>query len=69
MVALAFDSGGVTTEKEIILILVNEDIVENILSSLYDKAWSNTDAMGVFFTLPVAHTSENILNQYKQKKN
>ena len=38
MVALAFDSGGVTTEKEIILILVNEDIVENILSSLYDKA-------------------------------
>ncbi len=60
---------GVKPEKEIILILVNEDIVENILSSLYDKAGSNTDAMGVFFTLPVAHASENILNQYKQKKN
>ena len=60
---------GIHPEKEIVLILVNYDIVDNILNKLYDKAGSNSEAMGIFFTLPVAHASENILRQYKKEKN
>lgn len=59
---------GLHPEKEIVMILVKDDIAEKILSKLYDKAGTGTDAMGVFFTLPVSHASDNILNQYKKKK-
>ena len=58
---------GIHPEKEIVLILVRDDIVEKILDKLYDKAGAGTDAMGIFFTLPVSHASDNILNQYKKK--
>lgn len=58
---------GIHPEKEIVLILVKSDIVDKILGKLYDKAGSNSDAMGIFFTLPVAHASENILKQYSKK--
>lgn len=59
---------GVHPEKEIVLILVNHDIVDKILKALYDKAGSKSEAMGIFFTLPVAHASENLLKQYKKDK-
>ena len=58
---------GIHPEKEIILILVNKDIVDNILKKLYDKLGSSSEAMGIFFTLPVAHASENLLKQYAKK--
>ena len=58
---------GIHPEKEIILILVNKDIVDNFLEKLYDKLGSNSGAMGIFFTLPVAHASENLLKQYSKK--
>ncbi len=59
---------GIHPEKEIVMILVKDDLAPKILDKLYDKAGSGTDAMGIFFTLPVSHASENILNQYKKKK-
>lgn len=40
-------------EKEIVLILVPETIVDDILSGLYDKVGTNTDARGIAFVLPV----------------
>ncbi|MCF0238006.1 MAG: hypothetical protein HUK24_05355 [Sphaerochaetaceae bacterium] len=57
---------GIHPEKEIVLILVNESLVKRILDRLYDKAGTGTDAMGIFFTLPVTHASENLLMQYKK---
>ena len=59
---------GIHPEKEIVLILVKDDMVDNILSKLYDKAGSESEAKGVFFTLPVTHASENLLKQYKTEK-
>ena len=60
---------GIHPEKEIVLILVNEKLVENMLNKLYDKVGSNSDAMGIFFTLPVTHASDNLIKQYKKEKN
>lgn len=59
---------GIRPEKEIVLILVNEEIVNKILEKLYDKAGSGSEAMGIFFTLPVTHASENLLSQYRKKE-
>lgn len=59
---------GIHPEKEIVLILVNYDIVDIIMNKLYDKAGSSSEAMGIFFTLPVSHASENILRQYEKEK-
>lgn len=59
---------GIHPEKEIVLILVKEDIVNDILELLYDKLGSQSDAMGIFFTLPVTHASDNLLKQYNTKK-
>ena len=55
---------NVHPEKEIVLIVVNEAVVQKILDRLYDKAGSSSEAMGIFFSLPVTHASENIINQY-----
>ena len=59
---------GIHPEKEIVLILVNESLVTKILENLDDKLGRSTDAMGIFFSLPVSHASDNLLNQYKKKK-
>ena len=59
---------GIHPEKEIVLILVNENLVNAILERLYDKLGSQSDAMGIFFTLPVTHASDNLLKQYNTKK-
>lgn len=55
-------------EKEIVLILVKSDIVNDILDALYDKAGERSDAKGIFFALPVSTASENLLKQYEDKK-
>ena len=55
-------------EKEIVFILVKEALVKPILEKLYDKAGSMSEAQGIFFTLPVTHASDNLLNQQKKKK-
>ena len=54
-------------EKEIVFILVKEALVKPILEKLYDKAGSMSEAQGIFFTLPVTHASDNLLNQQKKK--
>lgn len=59
---------GIHPEKEIVMIVVKDDIALKILDKLYDKAGTGTEAQGIFFTLPVSHASDNILNQYKKKK-
>lgn len=59
---------GIHPEKELILILVDESIVQKILEGLYEKVGRNTEAMGIFFALPVSHASDNLVNQYKKKK-
>lgn len=59
---------GIHPEKEIVLILVNESIVKNILELLYDKLGKDSEAMGIFFTLPVSHASDNLVNQYTKKE-
>ena len=43
-------------EKEIVMILVAEDIRDGVLKSLYDTVGSGTDAQGLAFSLPVGHT-------------
>lgn len=59
---------GIHPEKEIVLVIVKPEFAETILSKLYDKLGSGSDAMGIFFTLPVTHASDNLLNQHPLKK-
>ena len=40
-------------EKDIIMIVVDEDIRDDCLHALYKRVGTGTDAMGVVFTLPV----------------
>lgn len=46
---------GITIEpdKEIVMILVNEDCKKDILLGLYDEVGVGTPAQGIAFTLPV----------------
>lgn len=55
-------------EKEIVLILVSKEIAPSIMEALYDKAGENSDAKGVFFSLPVQTASENLIKQYEEKQ-
>ncbi len=55
-------------EKEIVMILVQEVLVEKILQALYKKLGTGSEAMGIFFALPVSHASENLRKQYEKKK-
>ena len=60
---------GIHPEKEIVLILVKEQLVKNILNKAYEKAGNQSEAQGIFFTLPVTHASDNLLSQYKKANN
>ncbi|MCR5706051.1 MAG: hypothetical protein K6G48_04590 [Acholeplasmatales bacterium] len=59
---------GVHPEKEIVLVVVKPEYVEPIMSKLYDKLGTGSEAMGIFFTLPVTHASDNLLNQKRLEK-
>lgn len=55
---------GIHSEKEIVMILVNDSLANDILNSLYDKLGPGSEALGIFFTLPVKYASENLIKQY-----
>lgn len=40
-------------DKEIVLIIVQKTLVDPILSALYDKVGTDTEAQGIAFSLPV----------------
>lgn len=54
-------------EKEIVLILVNDEIKEKILDNLYVSLGLASEAQGIFFTLPVSYASENLIKQYSKE--
>lgn len=43
----------ITPDKEMIIILVTEDIKDNILSAVYKAAGLGTDGQGIAFSIPV----------------
>ena len=43
----------ITPDKEMIIILVSEDIKDNILSAVYKAAGLGTDGQGIAFSIPV----------------
>lgn len=43
----------ITPEKELIMILVSEDIKDKVLSAIYKSAGLGTQGQGIAFTLPV----------------
>ena len=43
----------ITPDKEMIMILVKEDIRDNMLSAIYKAAGLGTDGQGIAFSLPV----------------
>ena len=43
-------------EKEIVMILVADDIRDAVLKGLYDSVGTGTDAQGIAFSLPVDQT-------------
>jgi nitrogen regulatory protein PII len=44
---------SIQPEKEVVVILVNENIKKNVLNELYNAVGANTPAQGFVFTLPV----------------
>lgn len=59
---------NVTPEKEIVLILVRKEAASSLLEGLYDEVGLNSEAAGIFFSLPVEYASDNLLSQYKEKE-
>lgn len=43
----------ITPEKELVMILVNDDIKDKVLSAIYKSAGLGTQGQGIAFTLPV----------------
>lgn len=43
----------ITPDKEMIMILVSEDIKDNVLSAIYKSAGLGTKGQGIAFSLPV----------------
>ena len=52
----------ITPDKEMIIILVSEDIKDNILSAVYKAAGLGTDGQGIAFSIPV----ENVVGMRKE---
>ncbi len=56
--------------KEIVLILVHEDLKDVILKAIYHNSGLTTDGQGIAFTLPVERTTlirEDFTNSAEQK--
>ncbi len=51
-------------EKELVMILVPEEIRDKVLQALYDTAGLDTESMGIAFSLPV----ERVIGLDRQKK-
>ena len=60
-----YDLISVTPEKEIVLILVTDDIKDNVLHTLYKNVGLSTPGGGIAFTLPVSDAIG--LSEFKPK--
>ncbi len=63
----------ITPEKEIVLILVKNDIKEDVLHNLYQKVGLNSPGSGIAFALPVDEvvgmsTKKNEITKNKEEK-
>ncbi len=58
----------INPEKEVVMILVSNDIVKDLLNLLYQEVGSDTEAQGIAFTLPVDEATSNLTKQIKKEK-
>ena len=58
----------INPEKEVVMILVSNDIVKDLLNLLYQEIGSDTEAQGIAFTLPVDEATSNLTKQIKKEK-
>lgn len=57
----------INPEKDVIMILVSNEITNTLLKALYENVGPNSDAQGIAFALPVDETTNNLQKQYKNK--
>lgn len=55
----------INPEKEVVLITIKEDLVDEVLKVLYEKAGNNSDAKSIAFSLPIEHATSNLYKQYE----
>ena len=58
----------INPEKEVVMILVSNDIVKDLLNLLYQEVGSDTEAQGIAFTIPVDEATSNLTKQIKKEK-
>ena len=56
----------INPEKEILLVVVSKDILDNLMTSIYEKLGSTTLAQGVAFSLPVNYATSNLYKQFNK---
>ena len=59
---------SIQPEKEIVMILAQNDLVDNILKGLYSEIGTSTPAQGIAFALPVDQVVGIDNNQNSKKK-
>ncbi len=57
----------ITPEKEIVLLVVTEEIKDNVLHALYKAVGINPESQGIIFTVPVDETA-GINKNYVKKQ-
>lgn len=56
----------INPEKEVLLILISEDVSTKLLEVIYDHFGPSTNAQAIAFTSPIDETTSNLTNQYKK---
>lgn len=56
---------AINPEKEIVMILVSNEIANDLLNLLYKEVGSDSEAQGIAFTLPVEEATSNLAKQIK----
>lgn len=58
----------INPEKEVVMILISNEIVKDLLNLLYQELGSDTEAQGIAFTLPVDEATSNLTKQINKEK-
>ena len=58
---------AISPEKEVVLITVKEELVDDILSVLYEKTGNTSEAKSIAFSLPIDYATTNLYKQYENE--
>ncbi len=58
----------INPEKEVLLVVVAKNLLDDIMTNIYEKLGSTTLAQGVAFSLPISYATSNLFAQFADQK-